>query len=86
MAQKEYIVNDEILEEFQDKNIEFAVRCELRGMGEGIFNNLSHIPKTKDYENHLFAIGQVHNLNKTNSKKVISIAKTIFDLTYTEKN
>ena len=55
-------------------------------MGEGVFNNLSHIPKTKDYENHLFAIGQVHNLNKTNSKKVISIAKTIFDLTYTEKN
>ena len=86
MAQKEYIVNDEILEEFQDKNMEFAVRCELKGMEKELLNTLSHIPKTKDYEIHLFAIGQVHNLNKTNSKKVISIAKTIFDLTYTEKN
>jgi hypothetical protein len=84
MAQREYIVNDEILEEFQDANIQFAVSCELRGMEEKLDAN-SYTPKTKEYENKLFAISQVHNLNKTNSKKVISIAKTIFDLTYTEK-
>ena len=85
MAQREYIVNDEILEEFQDANIQFAVSSELYGM-EKKLDAKSYIPKTKEYENKLFAISQVHNLNKTNSKKVIYIAKTIFDLTYTEKN
>ena len=59
------------LEDFLDKNIEFAVWCQVLKLEEqGPSDNM---------ERSLESVRQVHNLSKKDAKKVFSIAEKLFN-------
>lgn len=71
MTKNKYTLDDETLHHFKDKNIEFAVGCQLLKLEErGQSDNM---------ERSLEAVCQVHNLNRRDARKVLSLAEKLFE-------
>jgi len=78
MTQK-YNLDDETLHHFKDKNIEFAVWCQVLKLEERRLVRLLTWRPSDNVERSLEAVRQINNLNRRDAKKVLALAEKIFE-------
>ena len=67
----DFAIGEVYVKHFKDKNIEFAVWCQVLKLEEqGPSDNV---------ERSLEAVRQVNNLNRRDAKKVLSLAEKLFE-------